>query len=69
MITNAKRYHNIIHHINNPRPVSTLLGLTRRMLKTLNNKNAEKEQICHWVQKICDTKQYDAAIPISWGLN
>ena len=26
-----------------------------------------KKQICHWVQKKCNTKQYDTAIPISWG--
>ena len=26
-----------------------------------------KKQICHWVQKKCNAKQYDTAIPISWG--
>ena len=26
-----------------------------------------KKQIFHWVQKKCNAKQYDTAIPISWG--
>ena len=44
-------YTNLLHHVNNPPPVSILLGLIRRVLKILHNKHAEKEQVCHRVQK------------------
>ena len=43
-------YSNLLHHVNNPRPVSTLMSLIRCVQKTLNNKHAEKTN-CHWVQK------------------
>ena len=36
-----------------------LIGSPQTGIKTLNNKHAEREQICHWVKKRCNTKQYD----------
>ena len=72
MITKIIRSYTAVYNIMsiNLRSVSTLLG-HRAGVKTLNNKNIEKEPICHWVQKqiICNTKQYDSAIPISLGFH
>ena len=43
---------NLIQHVNNRRPVSTLLDLVRRVSMTQNNKNAKfkSQQICNGVQ-------------------
>ena len=38
-----------------------------RCKKTLNNKHAKKTNLPLSAKKRCNTKQYDTAIPISWG--
>ena len=40
-----------LHHVNNPRPVSTLLGLISGCKKH-SITHMLKKQICRWVQKI-----------------
>ena len=68
MITNIIRYQAAIYYITSITSdrFSTLLGVIRRVQKTLNNKHAEKTNMPLSVKK-CNTKQYDTAIPISWG--
>ena len=70
MITSIIRYHTAIHYI---------MSITRDRFrpcwvsscgcKKHSIINMLKKQICHWVQKKgkCNAKQYDTAIPISWG--
>ena len=68
MITSIIRYHTAIYYI---------MSITRDRFrpywvssggcKKHSIINMLKKQICHWVQKKCNTKQYDTAIPISWG--
>ena len=64
---NTVPYSNLLHHANNPRPVSTLLGLMGRVQKTLNNKHADKTNLPLDAKK-CNTKQYDKAIPYDVGI-
>ena len=66
MITSIIRYHRAIYYI---------MSITRDRFrpywvssggcKKHSIINMLKKQICHWVQKKCNTKQYDTAIPIS----
>ena len=68
MITSIIRYHTAIHYI---------MSITRDRFrpnwvssggcKKHSIINMLKKQICHWVQKKCNAKQYGTAIPISWG--
>ena len=63
MITNIMRYYAVIYCI----MPATRDRFQPHWILQGDVKNAEKEQICHWVQKKCNTKQYDTAILISWG--